>query len=42
MPDSLDPTLGLVNAMYQDSREAESEKVCVNVYEHVSVQVLCL
>lgn len=29
-----------VDAMCQDSREAESEKVCVNVHEHVAVQEL--
>lgn len=38
MPDSLDPTLCGVDSMCQDIREAESEKVCVNVHERVSVQ----
>lgn len=42
MPDSLDPCLCGVDAMCQDSREAVIEKVCVNVHEHVSVQVLCV
>lgn len=38
VPDSLDPALCGVDSMCQDIREAESEKVCVNVHEHVSVQ----
>lgn len=39
MPDSLDPALCEVDTMCEDGREAESEKVCVNVRDRVSVQV---
>lgn len=42
VPDSLDPTLCGVDSMCQDIREAESEKVCVNVHERHCMLFVCL